>query len=70
MTVPVVIGGSKDIGQFMAQRFGASDDDVVITSSSPSTAEEVAKSTGGSTGGIALDLSRPATIEDPWKKCC
>jgi len=70
MTVPVVIGGSKDIGQFTAQRFGDSDDDVVITSSSPSTAEEVAKSTGGSTRGIALDLSRPATIEDPWQKCC
>jgi NAD(P)-dependent dehydrogenase (short-subunit alcohol dehydrogenase family) len=63
MAVSVVIGGSSGIGELIARRFADRGDDVIISSRSASRADQVAKSIGGSTRGIALDLAEPASIE-------
>jgi NAD(P)-dependent dehydrogenase (short-subunit alcohol dehydrogenase family) len=63
MTTSVVIGGSSGIGEVIARRFASRGDIVVITSRDASRAEEVARSIGGSTRGVALDLATPADIE-------
>jgi NADP-dependent 3-hydroxy acid dehydrogenase YdfG len=63
MTVSVVIGGSSGIGEFISRRFADRGDDVIISSRDASRAEQVAKSIGGSTRGIELDLAEPASIK-------
>lgn len=64
MTSSIVVGGSNGIGRFIAQRFADRGDDVVITSRSAVTANEVALAIGGATRGIELDLSHPTAIAE------
>jgi NAD(P)-dependent dehydrogenase (short-subunit alcohol dehydrogenase family) len=64
MTVSVVIGGSSGIGEVIAGRFADRGDEVVISSRSASRADQVAKSIGGFTQGIELDLAEPVSIEN------
>lgn len=63
MTTSVVIGGSSGIGEVIARRFAERKHDVIITSRLASKAEEVARTIGGRTRGLALDLADPACIE-------
>jgi NAD(P)-dependent dehydrogenase (short-subunit alcohol dehydrogenase family) len=63
MTVSVVIGGSSGIGEVIARRFADRGDEVIISSRSAVRADQVAKSLGGSTRGIELDLAEPSSIE-------
>jgi NAD(P)-dependent dehydrogenase (short-subunit alcohol dehydrogenase family) len=63
MTTSVVVGGSSGIGEVIARRFAARGDTVVVTSRDATRAAEVARSIGGSTAGIELDLAVPVGIE-------
>jgi NAD(P)-dependent dehydrogenase (short-subunit alcohol dehydrogenase family) len=59
----VVVGGSNGIGRLIAERAAERGETVVITSRDKTRAEAVAAEIGGSTTGVALDLSTPTTIE-------
>ena len=63
MTSTIVVGGSGGIGRVIAQHFAARGNEVVITSRDKARADTVAAEVGGSTRGLALDLSRPETLE-------
>lgn len=67
MSTSVVVGGSSGIGRFLAERFAGRGDDVVVSSRSAATAEDVARAIGGSARGIALDLSQPSGLEAALK---
>ncbi len=60
----VVIGATSGIGRHFAQYSAAQGADVVITSRSAERAKLVADEIGGSTAGLAVDLSAPAGIAD------
>lgn len=63
MSTSLVIGGASDgVGGVIARRFARRGDDVIVTSRDSSRAETAAKEIGGSTRGLAVDLSRPETI--------
>lgn len=62
MTASVVIGGTGGLGRLLAQRFADRGDEVVITSRDADGAQTVAREIGGSTRGLALDLSRPESV--------
>lgn len=62
MADSVIVGGSTGIGRVLAERFAARGDDVVITSRSAATAEQVAAEIGSNVRGIAIDLAEPETI--------
>lgn len=64
MATSVIVGGSSGLGRVIAQRFADRGDRVVITSRSKARADEIAGEIGGSTRGLAIDLSRPETIAD------
>jgi short-subunit dehydrogenase len=63
MSTAVAVGGSSGIGEFIARRVADRGDQAVITSRDASRAQEVARSIGGRTRGIALDLADPTSIE-------
>jgi NAD(P)-dependent dehydrogenase (short-subunit alcohol dehydrogenase family) len=63
MTTTVVVGGSGGLGGVLARRFADRGDDVVVTSTDRARAESVAAGLGARARGLALDLSRPGTIE-------
>lgn len=58
----VVIGGSGGLGRAVAEHYASAGRDVVITSRDLVRAQQAAAEIGGSTVGIALDLSRPEGI--------
>jgi NAD(P)-dependent dehydrogenase (short-subunit alcohol dehydrogenase family) len=62
VTTSIVVGGSSGLGRALAQRFADRGDTVVITSRTVSRADTVATEIGGTTRGLAVDLSRPETI--------
>jgi len=65
MSVPgsvVIVGGSGGLGRAVAEHYAAQGRDVVITSRDATRAAAAAEEIGGSTVGIALDLSRPEGI--------
>jgi NAD(P)-dependent dehydrogenase (short-subunit alcohol dehydrogenase family) len=63
MATSVVIGGSAGLGRFIATRFAARGDDVVITSRDAGRAAAVADEIEGNVTGLAVDLSEPAGLE-------
>jgi NAD(P)-dependent dehydrogenase (short-subunit alcohol dehydrogenase family) len=63
MSTSLVIGGaSEGMGGVIARRFAGRGDDVIVTSRDSARAEAAAKDIGGSTRGLAIDLSQPGTI--------
>jgi NAD(P)-dependent dehydrogenase (short-subunit alcohol dehydrogenase family) len=62
-TTSLVIGGASDgVGGVIARRFAGRGDNVIVTSRDGSRAETAAREIGGTTRGLAIDLSRPETI--------
>jgi NAD(P)-dependent dehydrogenase (short-subunit alcohol dehydrogenase family) len=59
----VIVGGSSGIGAVIATRLAMGGDDVVITSRDAGRASEVAATIGRGARGLALDLSKPETVE-------
>ncbi len=64
MTTTLIVGGTGGLGRFMAERFAARGDHVIITARTAERAQDVAAEIGGSTTGLALDLSDPVSIAD------
>lgn len=62
MTTSIVVGGSSGLGRAVAQRFAGRGETVIITSRTTARADTVATEIGGTTRGLALDLSQPETI--------
>jgi NAD(P)-dependent dehydrogenase (short-subunit alcohol dehydrogenase family) len=62
MTTSIIVGGSSGLGRALAQRFADRGDTVIITSRTTARADTVATEIGGTTRGLAVDLSRPETI--------
>jgi NAD(P)-dependent dehydrogenase (short-subunit alcohol dehydrogenase family) len=60
----VVIGGNRGIGREIAKHYADAGHNVVITSRHAGRAEAVAAEIGGSTRGIALDLTKPKHLRD------
>jgi NAD(P)-dependent dehydrogenase (short-subunit alcohol dehydrogenase family) len=62
VTTSIIVGGSGGLGRAVAQRFADRGDTVIITSRTTANADTVASEIGGTTRGLAVDLSRPETI--------
>lgn len=60
----LIVGGSSGIGLEIARDLVRGSDEVIITSRSAETAEQVAASLGSGVRGIALDVSEPEQIAD------
>ena len=60
----VIVGGTSGLGRHLAERFVRLGRDVVITGRSRQRTEAVADEIGGSTTGVALDLTEPERIAD------
>jgi NAD(P)-dependent dehydrogenase (short-subunit alcohol dehydrogenase family) len=58
----IVIGGTQGIGKTVAQLMTARGDTVVITGRDRARAEAVAAEMGGTTRGLAVDLTKPHEI--------
>jgi NAD(P)-dependent dehydrogenase (short-subunit alcohol dehydrogenase family) len=58
----VVIGGNRGIGREIAKHYADAGDEVVITCTDASRADQAAREIGGRTSGIELDLTRPESI--------
>ncbi|MGW2697917.1 SDR family oxidoreductase [Streptomyces sp. NPDC001296] len=63
MTTSIIVGGSGGLGRVLARRFADRGDTVIITSRTRERAETVAAEIAGTVRGLAVDLSRPETIE-------
>jgi NAD(P)-dependent dehydrogenase (short-subunit alcohol dehydrogenase family) len=63
VTTSVVIGGSAGLGRYIATRFAARGDQVVISSRDADRAAAVAAEIGERVTGIAVDLSRPTGLD-------
>jgi NAD(P)-dependent dehydrogenase (short-subunit alcohol dehydrogenase family) len=59
----IVVGGSDGIGRRIAERMAERGDEVIVTSRSADRAGSVAAEIGSGARGLALDLSKPETIE-------
>jgi NAD(P)-dependent dehydrogenase (short-subunit alcohol dehydrogenase family) len=62
MSTSIIVGGSGGLGRVIAQRFADRGDTVIVTSRDRARADTVAAEIGGTTQGLAVDLSRPETI--------
>lgn len=60
----VVVGGSSGLGKAIGQHYADLGRDVVVTSRDSDRAAAAAAQIGGSTRGVALDLTRPHQIAD------
>jgi NAD(P)-dependent dehydrogenase (short-subunit alcohol dehydrogenase family) len=58
----VIVGGGSGLGRAVAEHYAAQGRDVVVTSRDEGRAKAAAAEIGGSTTGIALDLSKPEGI--------
>ncbi|MEU4677746.1 SDR family oxidoreductase [Micromonospora sp. NPDC023737] len=62
MSTSIIVGGSNGLGRVIAQHFADRGDTVIITSRDKARAEAVAAEIGGTTRGLAADLSQPGSI--------
>jgi NAD(P)-dependent dehydrogenase (short-subunit alcohol dehydrogenase family) len=60
----VVVGGTRGLGRELAQFYADQGREIVITGREAASAQACAAEIGGSTRGIALDLTEPETIAD------
>jgi NAD(P)-dependent dehydrogenase (short-subunit alcohol dehydrogenase family) len=60
----VVVGGTSGIGRRLAETCSSRGQHVVLTGRTEERADAVAREIGGSTRGIAVDLSEPESIAD------
>lgn len=60
----LVVGGSSGIGLALARELIADGDEVIITSRSADSADQIAADLGAGASGIALDVSEPEQIAD------
>ena len=60
----LVVGGTAGIGREIVSRYAGAGWSVVLTGRDGDRAKSVAADVGGDVHGLALDLSRPAEIED------
>jgi NAD(P)-dependent dehydrogenase (short-subunit alcohol dehydrogenase family) len=60
----VVVGGTRGIGREVAQFYADQQRDVVVTGRDAAATEACAREIGGSTRGIALDLTEPQAIAE------
>ena len=60
----VVVGGTSGMGRRLAETCSSRGQHVVLTCRSEERADAVAREIGGSTRGIAVDLSEPESIAD------
>ncbi len=60
----LIVGGSSGIGLEVAKDLTAGGDEVIVTSRSAETAQQVAADLGAGARGIALDVSEPEQIAD------
>lgn len=60
----LIVGGSSGIGREVAKDLIAGGDEVIVTSRSAETAEQVAADLGAGARGIALDVSEPEQIAE------
>lgn len=58
----VVVGGNRGIGRAIAKHYADAGEEVVITCRDADRAAEAAREIGGSTTGVALDLTLPQDI--------
>lgn len=58
----LVVGGSAGIGLATAQHYADRGHEVVVTSRDQGRADDAARTVGGATSGLALDLSEPETV--------
>ncbi|MEV5413761.1 SDR family oxidoreductase [Thermopolyspora sp. NPDC052614] len=58
----VIVGGTVGIGRELAAHYAARDREVVLSGRDQARAEKVAAEIGPNVRGIALDLSKPATL--------
>jgi NAD(P)-dependent dehydrogenase (short-subunit alcohol dehydrogenase family) len=58
----LVVGGTSGIGKVVAERLSARGDAVVVTGRDAERCDSIATEIGGSTTGLALDLSEPGGI--------
>ena len=58
----VVVGGNRGIGREIAKHYADAGEEVVITCRDADRAAEAAREIGGSTTGVALDLTLPQDI--------
>ena len=60
----VVVGGTSGLGKEVARHYASAGREVVLTGRDLDRAESIAGELGGSTSGIALDLTRPAELDE------
>lgn len=60
----LIVGGSAGIGLELARELISDGDEVIVTSRSAESADQVAASLGAGASGIALDVSEPEQIAD------
>lgn len=60
----VVIGGSSGLGKAIAEHYASQGREVVVTSRDQGRADETAADIGGSSRGVAVDLTVPEEIGD------
>lgn len=58
----VMIGGTRGIGRTIAQRAADRGDSVVVTGRDPERTKQIAEEIGGTTRGLALDLTEPTRL--------
>jgi NAD(P)-dependent dehydrogenase (short-subunit alcohol dehydrogenase family) len=58
----LIVGGTRGLGRHLAERYAREGREVVITGRDREQTEAIAGEIGGSTTGLALDLSEPDTI--------
>jgi len=60
----VVIGGTQGLGKEIARHYASIDAEVIVAGRDKTRAEAAAREIGGSTVGIAADLTRPHDLSD------
>ena len=58
----VVVGGTRGLGREIAQHYADAGREVIVTGREQAACEACASEIGGSTTGVAVDLSEPETI--------
>jgi NAD(P)-dependent dehydrogenase (short-subunit alcohol dehydrogenase family) len=60
----VIIGGNRGIAREIAKHYAEAGMEVVVTCTGLDRAEQAAEEIGGSTRGLAVDLTKPETVRD------
>ena len=61
----LIVGGTRGLGRHLAERYARSGRDVLITGRDHQQAKSIAGEIGGSTTGLALELSEPEGVLGP-----